>query len=287
MISRKVVAIYCMVLLLSGCSSAPVADDVAQREANEIIAILNTHNIKASLVKARGTKGRYSVIVQEVDLPVAAGVLARLGLPADKKPSFQELTAGNGIIPPSREVEALRVDRAIASELEELLRARSDVASASVLVRMHSRQANDRPTVTVVVQRSESKSLDLNEVREIASRAVPGIQSADVYVSVSDARESVQASAGQGASLVPFLGKWRVPAEDHSRLVVVVLFLVGFSGVLAGLAGYIVGQFNWLNKGGSMNSGRLKPAASTTGSASQGLGGGQSSSTTQQNGQEA
>lgn len=285
MISARVVAFCCSVFLLSGCSSAPVADDVGQREANEIVAILSGHSIEASLVKARGTRGRYSVVVQESDFPRAAGVLSRLGLPADKKPSFQELTSSNGIIPPSREVEALRVDRAIAAELEELFRARSDVASASVLVRMQSRQLTDRPTVTVVVQQSGSTALDVNEVREIASRAVPGIQRDDVYVSVAEPHESARTQAGQGTSLVSFLGMWRVPAEDHSRLVAVVLLLVAFSGVLAGFAGYILGQFNWLNKGGASSLSRPKPASSTMSSASQGASSAQSSSTTTQSGE--
>jgi type III secretory pathway lipoprotein EscJ len=283
---RVVVACCCVVLLLSGCSSAPVADDVAQREANEIVAVLSNHNIKASLVKARGTKGRYSVVVEESDFPEAAGILSRLGLPADKKPSFQELTSGNGIIPLSREVEALRVDRAIAAELEELFRARSDVASASVLIRMHSRAANDRPTVTVVVQRAGSTTLDLSEVREIASRAVPGIQSEDVYVAVADAHEPPQVGAGQSPALVSFLGMWRVSAEDHSRLVALVLFLVVFSGGLAGFAGYILGQFNWLNKIGTSNLGKSSRGGIASGSStSQGAASVRGTSTAPQSGE--
>lgn len=266
--SLRGIVLCCAVLLLCGCSSAPVADDVAQREANEIVAILSSHTIEASLVKVRGSKGRYSVVVNESDLPAAAGVLGRLGLPAEKKPSFQELTSSNGIIPPSREVEALRVDRAIASELEELFRSRSDIASASVMVRMHSRQPEDRPTVTVVAQKAGAATLDLNEVREIASRGVPGIQKEDVYVSVAEAHESTQGGVGSGSALVSFLGIWRVPAEDHNRLVALVLFLVIFSGVLAGFAGYILGQFNWLNKVGVPSVGKSSKGGISSGNSS-------------------
>lgn len=251
MIIRRAVILCCLAATLTvGCGSTPVADDVAQREANEIVAVLSKNNIQAQLVKGRGAKGRYSVVVQEGDFPTAAEVLSRLGLPADKRPSFQELTGGNGIIPPSREVEALRLDKAIASELEDIFRARSDVASASVLVRMHSREANERPTVTVVVQSSGASPLDVAEIREISRRSIPGIQVDDVYVSVAQAVSPLDRSAVPQVSLVPFLGFWKVPAEDHTGLVVLVVFLVGLSGVLAGLAGYIVGQFNWLNKQG-------------------------------------
>jgi type III secretory pathway lipoprotein EscJ len=257
MITRRAVILCCLAAFLTvGCSSTPVADDVAQREANEIVAVLSKHNIQAQLVKGRGAKGRYSVVVQEGDFPSAAEVLSRLGLPADKRPSFQELTGGNGIIPPSREVESLRLDKAIASELEDIFRARSDVASVSVLVRMHSREANERPTVTVVVQSSGAVPLDIGEIREISRRAVPGIQADDIYVSVAQAINSLDRTSGSSISLVPFLGFWRVPAEDHSGLVFFVVFLVALSGALAGLAGYIVGQFNWLNKQGIASVGR-------------------------------
>lgn len=247
---RIVALCFCFASLLTGCGSAPVADDVMQREANQIVAVLGKHKIQAHLVKARGSKGRYSVLVPESDFPVAAEVLTRLGLPAEKKPSFQDLTGGNGIIPPSREVEALRLDRAVASELEELFRARSDVASASVLVRMHSREANERPTVTVVIQRAGAAELDISAVREIARRAVSGIQNEDVYVSIAEAADQVEPHKSTSEGLVPFLGVWRVSAEDHGGLVALVVLLVCFSGVLAGFTGYILGQFNWLNRQG-------------------------------------
>ncbi len=253
MVFLRAVIICCLVVpLFAGCSYAPVADDVAQREANEIVAVLSKHNISASLVKARGSKGRYSVVVRESDFPGAAAVLSRLGLPADKRPSFQELTGGNGIIPPSREVEALRLDRAIASELEDIFRARRDVASVSVIVRMHSRETNEQPTVTVVTQNPEGVVLDAQEVREIARRAVPGIKSEDVYVTTGTSPEVGGGGDSSGENsrdkLVPFLGIWRVPESDHSGLVSLVVVLVSLTGILAGLAGYILGQFNLLNR---------------------------------------
>jgi type III secretory pathway lipoprotein EscJ len=247
---RAVVLCYCLVSLLAGCSSAPVADDVQQREANQIVAVLGKHKIQAHLVKARSGRGKYSVLVEERDFPRAAEVLTRLGLPAEKKPSFQDLTGSNGIIPPSREVEALRLDRAVASELEELLRARSDVATASVLLRMHSREGNERPTVTVVIQRSGPAGLDISAVREIARRAVSGIQNEDVYVSVAEPADQSEYVESSATGLVPFLGVWRVSAADHDGLVALVVLLVSFTGVLAGFAGYILGQFNWLNRQG-------------------------------------
>lgn len=253
---KTILMAWCFACIASGCGSTPVADDVDQREVNEIVAALSKHSVEARPVKARGAKGRYSVVVDDGDFTRAAQVLTRLGFPTEKKPSFEDLTTGNGFIPPSREVEALRLDRAIAAELEEVIRSRSDVSTVSVLVRMHSRDAHERATVTVIAQSVGAATFDVSEVREIAKRAVPGIQSDDVYVSVSPTRDREGVQAGQQHELVSFLGVWRVPAEDHGGLVILVVVLVAASALLAGLAGYIVGQFNWLNRQGLTAPGR-------------------------------
>jgi type III secretory pathway lipoprotein EscJ len=245
---RAFIACCCVSLLVSGCSSSPVADDVSQREANEIVSALDKHRIAAWLVKGRGSKGRYSVVVSSGDFAGAAGVLSSLGLPAEKKPSFQELTGGGGIIPPSREVEALRLDRATAQELEDLFKSRSDIASVNVIVRSHARSRDEKPTATVVARRSTKAVPDLSELREIVRRSVPGIQIEDVFISVSEPLPDELPGAAGSPDLVSFLGFWRVPAESHGGLVGFFAGLMAVTAVIAGLAGYLLGQFNWLNK---------------------------------------
>jgi type III secretion protein J len=245
---RAFIACCCASLLVGGCSSSPVADDVSQREANEIVSALDRHRIAAWLVKGRGSKGRYSVEVSSSDFAGAAGVLSSLGLPAEKKPSFQELTGGGGIIPPSREVEALRLDRATAQELEDLFKSRSDIASVNVIVRAHSRTRDEKPTATVVARRSTKAVPDLSELREIVRRAVPGIQMEDVFISVSEPLPDELSAGTRTSGLVSFLGFWRVPEESHGGLVGLFAGLIALTGVIAGLAGYLLGQFNWLNK---------------------------------------
>jgi type III secretory pathway lipoprotein EscJ len=173
-----------------------------------------------------------------------------LGLPADKKASFQELTASNGIIPPSREVEALRLDRATAAELEDLLRARSEVAAVSVMVRMRAVEAGGRPSAMVVIQQRAGSKLGANEIVDIAARAVPGIQRDDILVSLSPSLSGGQGVGGGAESdqMVPFLGVWRVPSSEYQSLVLLFIALSVFVGGLSGLTGYLVGQFNWINR---------------------------------------
>jgi type III secretory pathway lipoprotein EscJ len=246
---RSLIVCGLAALLVSGCGSTPVADDVGQREANEIVALLRQQGIPSQLSKARGSKARYTVLVPTSQFADAAGFLSKLGLPGDKKASFQELTASNGIIPPSREVEALRLDRATAAELEDLLRTRPEVAAVSVLVRVRSVEAGANPSAMVVIQERDGTTINPSEITEIASRAVPGIKRDDVLVSLSRSGRQSGDQAGETLTqLVPFLGAWRVPASEYQSLVFLFIALSLFVGGLSGLTGYLVGQFNWINR---------------------------------------
>ncbi|MFO0417626.1 MAG: hypothetical protein ACK5Y6_10080 [Pseudomonadota bacterium] len=199
---------------------------------------------------------RYSVSEPSGRFSEAVGVLNSLGLPAERKPSFQELTASNGILPTSREVEALRLDRATAAEIEDLLKARPEFESVSALVRARSLGGRGAPSATVVVQKRTGQNVSVEEIRGIISRAVPGIKPEDVLVSVTDARLARAGEAvvknGQSVSeserMTPFLIFWKVPASEYSGLVMLLMGLVLFAAFLAGFAGYLIGQFNWINK---------------------------------------
>jgi type III secretory pathway lipoprotein EscJ len=225
--------------------------------------LLREHGITSQVTKARGAKGRYSVSVSDDRYVDAAGILTRIGLPADKKASFEDLTATSGIIPPSREVEALRLDRATAAELEALLQARADIAGASVIVRARSSEGRSQPTATVVVQRRPEATIQLEDIREIAARVVPGIKSEDVFVSLSDPPQS--GAGGQPelnateSGLVSFLGVSQVPAPEYQKHVFLFIALTVFVGALAGLSGYLIGQFTQLNRSANAEAQRKLP----------------------------
>lgn len=266
MISLRVLMVsIALVLYASGCGSTPVADDIGQRDANQLVSLLRDHGITAQVTKARGSKGRYSVSVSDDRYVDAAGILTRLGLPADKKASFEDLTAANGIIPVSREVEALRLDRATASEIEGLLQARADVAAVSVLVRARSSEGKGAPSATVVMQKKSGAQIRPDDIREISTRAVPGLKAEDVFISISDSRTSTGGEDKSGETstgeLVSFLGVSRVPSSDYQTLVFLFIALTVFVAVLAGLGGYLLGQFTAINRQGTGDSSRGLPIA--------------------------
>jgi len=231
--------------LMQGCGSSSVADGVGQREANQIVAVLGEHGITATTEKGRGSKGRYSVLVPASHFGSAAALLSKLGLPAEHGATFEELMAPSGILPVSQEVEELRLDRAIASEIEELLLAHTGIASASVVVRYHSNPGGESPSVSIMAQTHGSGAVSSDQVREVVGRAVPGLKSSDISLVMTDRQHlGGETLAEQEVGLVPFLRFWSVPKGQYKGLAFLLIGLLIFVACLAALGGYIYGQFS-------------------------------------------
>lgn len=237
-------------LLLAGCGSSPVADDLDQREANQIVAVLRDNGIDATTEKGRGAKGRYSVQVASSSFGESVSLLSKLGLPGEKRASFSELMAPHGLLPSSQEVEDLRLDRAMASEVEDLLEGHPAVALASVVVRSHSLPGGGIPSVSIVIQKKRGVDVSPQQIREVVARAVPGVKGEDVLISIGEMATALKAaSAGDSeAGLVPFFIFWKVPASEYRGLAFLLFGLFVLASGLAGIGGYIYGQYS-LSKG--------------------------------------
>jgi len=257
----------CLLLtLLSGCGQSPVADDLAQREANKIVAVLGEHGIEATTEKGRGSKGRYSVVVGSGDFGAAVALLTKYNLPAEQGASFEELMAPSGILPASADVENLRMDRAIASEVEHLLLGFEGVSAVSAVVRSHSIPRGASPSVSIVAQTS-AKTLDQERIREVVMKAVPGTQRDGISLTLTPGVAASRSGQGRGDDpLVPFLKYWRVPVSEYNSLAYLLIGVMSFVAFLAGVGGYIYGQYE-AAKGADVASGSRNAAAQSRGGA--------------------
>ncbi len=241
----------------TGCGSSSVADDLGQREANKVVAVLGEYGIEAHVEKGRGSKGRYSVKVPSGDFGGAVALLTRLGLPAERGASFEELMAPSGILPPSQDVEDLRMDRAIAAELEELLLGYDEVSTASAIVRSHSVPRGTQPTVSLVLQVAKGGELDQEKVREMVVRAVPGVNPSGISLGVSE--QALGAGGVAEEPLVAFLKYWKVPVSEYNSLAYLLIGLLSVVAFFTGVAGYIYGQYD-ATKGGDGSGGASSTA---------------------------
>ncbi len=125
------------------------------------------------------------------------------------------------------------------------------IASANVIVRLHSLPATSSSSISVVVQKKETGELSAGDVTAMVTRAVPGIKPDAISLSIN-AHRSGDGETESGEKLVPFLLFWEVPAHEYNGLALFVMGLFASVAVLAGLGGYIYGQYALSKTGDSL-----------------------------------
>lgn len=240
-----------LLILLSGCDAVDVADEISQSQANQIVAVLNEHGIASQATKESGGRGRYTVSVRKGYYAQAVTILNEKGLPGEPEPSFAETIASRGLLPNSREIESLRVDRALAIEIEEMLRTHPQIASVKAVVRLNFLKESAEPGVSVVLQERNGEKIAPEEVVEIVMRAVPGVKAERIYVHslppqanvILKDDEGVENSGGRvlRVPLVPFLFFWRLPEDDLTGISLTIFFGIVLVAALGAFLGYWFG----------------------------------------------
>jgi len=236
-------------LFLGGCNAVPVAEDLDQIQANEVVTVLGTHGIAAFSRRAMGGRARYAVEVNRGSYSAAVGILDKYKLPSEPRLSFADLVAQKGLLPNSREIENLRLDRALAIEIEESLVLNPIVDSARAVVRLHS-AANKEPGVSVVLLTATDAELNMGDVRQLIAQSLPGIHDTQILVSMHErAQETLASIEGVkvkdggvvNVPLASFLVFWSVPHDDSVSLTLILLIAILSVAVVASFLGYMVG----------------------------------------------
>ena len=245
--SLRILAILSVCILLSSCKTVSVQDGISQKQANQIVAVLHNYGIAAVASKERGGRGNYSVTVNTRQYSEAVSILAEEGLPGEPHISFRELVAQRGLLPNSREIESLRLDHAIAVQIEDALRNFPQISAAKVVVRSHSIGPEQDPSVSVVIQTVPGTKIEGPELVKVVSNAVPEVDIEKISISLEESLKAASIRVQEGVAnvngnvvrvpLVPFLIGWRVPKDDYVDLalaLVVFLVAMAFLGVVCG-----------------------------------------------------
>lgn len=250
---RTTILSLMVALLLSGCGDATLRDSLTQEQANEVVAALVERGIRAEVTRESG-KGKYRVGIKRGNYSEAVTILNQLRLPSEPRSTFSELIASRGLMPDPRELEALRLDRALAAELEEALESIPAVAQARAVIRLNSVQnsADSGKGAAVLVTRKAGTELREEDLRPILARSLPGLDASQVVVQFYEAglyaagesvtagglSEGVERTASGIVRKVPlteFLWIWRVPEDEYNSLAgwlmlgIIGVFLLGLS----------------------------------------------------------
>src|SRR5690606_13742545 len=152
--------------------------------ANEIVALLTSHGMASYSRKEGSSAGSFSVQVKRSLYSEAVQLMAAKGLPSEPRPTFEEFVAAKGILPNSREFEAVRLDHALAMELEDLIVSHPAVATVRAVVRVHALSSEGQGGVSLVIQKRKGVELSPDEVKRLVLQSIPGINSEQVTLSV-------------------------------------------------------------------------------------------------------
>jgi type III secretory pathway lipoprotein EscJ len=245
--------IYCCICL-SGCNNVRVAEDVSQTEANQIISELSKHGIYAVSTKTDATKPKYHVEVNNSFYTQAKSILVEKSLPKEgDKASFVDLVEARGLLPNSREIEGLRLDHAMAVELEEALNTHPDIAGAKVVIRSHETETGSGRAVSVIIQEKADRTIDQANIKEIVKKTVPGLSDENIILTVGKASSAsaegglVQHGVQEGSEvfvpLTHFLFNWQVPEADYNAIVIVLIICFFVIAILGWMMGFWYGYF--------------------------------------------
>lgn len=254
------------VFLLSACKEE-LYSELSQREANEMIAVLDQNGISAH--RTVGNAKTFTIAVESRDFARSVVALRQAGLPGERFRSISDVFPGDGLVMSPFEQQA-RMSFALNQELMRTISGIDGVVTCRVHIAIPAADfrlvGTQKPSASIVVR--HLSTLDIVEVaskiRNIVGNAVPGLESKMVAIaffedlsgggvrdtqgpavhpntskSASDA--TIAAMGGnrgvdQGSSLQANLNNWRSMASTASLS----FFVISLIAAALGLASLIL-----------------------------------------------
>jgi type III secretion protein J len=203
-------------LLLTACSAADLYSNLNERQANEMIAALQTAGIEAS--KVSKDSANWTIRVSRGDFARAVDTLRAEGLPRDEFESLGRVFKKEGFVSSPLE-ERARLIYGLSQELSNTISAIDGVVVARVHLAVPDRDPlSDKPrsaSASVMVKHRPGIDLSgqIGQIKALVVNSVEGLTYDSVTVSLFPAREAMQgararadaAAASSGVSLSALL----------------------------------------------------------------------------------
>ncbi|HGJ5866476.1 MAG TPA: type III secretion system inner membrane ring lipoprotein SctJ [Arsenophonus nasoniae] len=161
---RFFITLSLLILLLSGCHDEALLNSLNQRQANEVLAVLQKHRITVS--KSAQGKGLYKINVAKEDLPAAVQLLQEYQLPSPERLEISQLFPADALVN-SPQIEKARLISGIEQRLEQSLMALDKIADARVHL-SYPIAANNRsqaPMKASVIVFYHDENQDIDELK--------------------------------------------------------------------------------------------------------------------------
>lgn len=189
----KLIITIFFVLILSGCNDNKVLENLTQEQANQVLSILQQHNISAS--KSGTLKAGYTVYISQSDNTAALSIINQYQLPWSSDVQIGNAFPDNSLVS-SPNAEQTRIQSLQEQRLEQSLRIIPQVVNARVHMGYPSLitdTGGNKPTKHVGILISYKGSLDenlfINQIKSLIKNSIDNIRYENISVVLFHAPE--------------------------------------------------------------------------------------------------
>jgi type III secretion system YscJ/HrcJ family lipoprotein len=192
-----------LVLFLTGCQQNELLKGLDQQQANEVIAILQRHNIEAR--KTDQGKTGYSITVSPPDFAAAVDWLKLYSLPSRPRVEIAQMFPSDSLVSSPR-AEKARLYSAIEQRLEQSIQTMDSILSARVHVSYDgeaeetARQATQNMHISAlaVYNRDDiDPVLTVNDIKRFLKNSFTQVEYENISVVLSRVSEAQQSAPGK------------------------------------------------------------------------------------------
>jgi type III secretion protein J len=255
----RILIILCFTLCLISCSSkSTIVNSVPEREANEIVVLLNSKGVLAektpspvTAVGGTAATNMWDIVVPGNQITEALAILNQSGLPRVKGTSLLDLFGAQGLVP-SDVQDKIRYQEGLSEQLANTIRKMDGIIDANVQITFPTEELpSQHITASVYVKHrgilDNPNSLAITKIKRLVSSAIPGLTPENVSV-VTDralyADISLQ-TPEQIAEERQFVSIWSVVVAKDSaprfRLIFYSFIILLF--ILTGILAWLIWKF--------------------------------------------
>lgn len=179
--------------VLSGCNSrTTIANNITERDANEIVVLLNSKGIEAvkSPAPVSAIGGGSAALLWDINVPSsqiteALSILNHAGLPRVKGTSLLDLFGAQGLVPSDLQ-DRIRYQEGLSEQLATTIRKMDGIIDANVQITFPQEGEERALTASVYVKHrgilDNPNSLIITKIKRLVASAVPGLTTETVSV---------------------------------------------------------------------------------------------------------
>lgn len=183
-----------LALSLASCTSkSTIVNSVPEREANEIVVLLNSKGIQAEKIPSPvtavggGTAEKlWDITVPANQITDSLAILNQSGLPRLKGTSLLDLFGAQGLVPSDMQ-DKIRYQEGLSEQLASTIRKMDGIIDANVQITFPSDEESTKPlTASVYVKHrgilDNPNSLAITKIKRLVASAIPGLTVENVSV---------------------------------------------------------------------------------------------------------